>query len=81
MFKKVKGHLVSVATNTRAKAAAVGSTAMVAAGSAFAGGGGGFDASAIEAAIDANKTIALGVIGAFILAVWALRSMSLLKRG
>src|SRR5690606_9758971 len=61
-------------------AAAVGTAAAVAGGSAFAGGGGGFESSAITSAITTHVGIASGIIGAFILGVWTLRSLGLLKR-
>ena len=40
-----------------------------------------FDATEIEAKIASNTLVAVGLIGAFILGVWTLRSMGLLKRG
>lgn len=64
----------------RAKAGAVVGTALVS-GSALAGGGGGFDGSAIESAITTNTGIAVGLVAAFILGIWTLRAMGLLKRG
>ena len=65
----------------RAKAAGVGAGLMVAAGSAMATPTAGFDTSGIVAKIEANTEAALLLVGAFILGVWTLRSMGLLKRG
>lgn len=67
------------ANNMTAKAAVVGSALVP--GLAFAGGGSGFDSSAITTAISDNAAIAVGIIGAFALAVWSLKAMGLLKRG
>lgn len=67
------------AASLRGKAAAVGTAALAGAGSAMASGG-GFDSSAITSAITTNVGIASGIIGAFILGVWTLRSLGLLKR-
>ncbi len=39
-----------------------------------------FDAAAIESAITSNTAIAVGLVGLFILGVWSLRAMGLLKR-
>lgn len=66
--------------SAKAKAVAVGGTAMVASGSALATPG-GFDSSAITSAITSNVATAVVVIGAFIVGVWTLRAMGLLKRG
>ena len=41
----------------------------------------GFDAAEITAAITQYTGIAVGLVGAFILGVWSLRAMGLLKRG
>lgn len=67
------------AASLRGKAAAVGTAAVMGVGSAMASGG-GFDSSAITSAITTNVGIASGIIGAFILGVWTLRSLGLLKR-
>lgn len=42
---------------------------------------GGFDASEITASITSYTATAVGLVGAFILGVWSLRAMGLLKRG
>lgn len=41
----------------------------------------GFDASEIQTAITTYTATAVGLVGAFILGVWSLRAMGLLKRG
>ncbi len=40
-----------------------------------------FNAASIESAITDNTGIAIGLVGLFILGVWSLRAMGLLKRG
>ncbi len=75
-FKNVGSRLRTAGESLRAKAVAVGTTAMVVAGSASAQS---FDSSSIITKITDNALVATGIIGAFILAVWGLRSMGLLK--
>lgn len=65
----------------RAKVASAVAAAAAAPGLALASGGSGFDASEITAQITANAATAVGIVGAFALAVWGLRAMGLLKRG
>lgn len=79
MFKKIKGQLVSVAANTKAKAYALGSTAMVATGSAMAGGGTGPDLSAVEAVFDEYKVAVVALIIAFAVVLWSIRAAGLAK--
>lgn len=60
--------------------AATGGVALVpAAGMAFAQDA--FDASEIQSSITSYTATAVGLVGAFILGVWSLRAMGLLKRG
>ena len=66
--------------NVKQKAVAAGTALATLSGSALAAGG-GFDSSSIVTKITENAAEAALVIGAFILAVWGLRAMGLLKRG
>lgn len=66
--------------NTRAQAYAFGGLAASAAPFAFAQES-GFDSSAITAKITENTATAVAVIGAFIVGIWTLKTMGLLKRG
>lgn len=77
-FHAVSDRARAVASNVKAKAAAVGTGLMVAAGSALATPP-AFDSSSITTKITENAATATLIIGAFILAVWGLRSMGLLK--
>lgn len=62
--------------------AATGGAALVPlSGMALAQDSSGFDAAEITAAITEYTGIAVGLVGAFILGVWSLRAMGLLKRG
>lgn len=80
MFKKMKGNVVSIAASTKAKAAAIGSTAMVAAGSAMAGGGGTSPGSAIASALsDAPTELGL-VFAAVAVAIGLILVFALVKR-
>lgn len=63
----------------RAKAAAIGTTAMVAAGSAMASGGSSFDPSTITAKITEYTGYGVTLIGAYALGRWSLRAMGLIK--
>lgn len=82
MFTKRNNKLVSVIRSTKAKAAAIGTTAMVAAGSAMAsGGGGGVDFSDISAGFEEYKVAVIGLILAFAAVLWAMRGAGLAKRG
>lgn len=66
----------------RVKAAA-GKTAVVAGGVMASGAAmaqDGFDAAAITAAINGHTTTATTILGAFILGLWSLRAMGLLRR-
>lgn len=65
------------ARNLGRKVATGGALLALGTGSALASGG--FDSSTITAKITENQGIAIGIIGAMILAVWALRSMGLLR--
>lgn len=76
----IKHKVAGVVAGTRAKAAAVGTTAMVAAGSAMAGGGGsGFDPSEITSKIVEYTGYGVTLIGAYALGRWSLRAMGLIK--
>lgn len=57
-------------------AVTLGAASLAASASAMA-----FDATSIQTAITDNTGTAVLLIGAFILGVWTLRSMGLLKRG
>lgn len=61
--------------NTKARAAAVGTLAMVTAGSAFASGG---NTTGILSVIDEYKEEAVVVIIAYLVARWALKATGLL---
>lgn len=79
MFKKVKGQLVSVARDTKLKAASFGTGAMVAAGSALAGGGGStFDTTDILAAIAMMLAAGVVIYTAFAVGRWTLRAFGLI---
>lgn len=67
------------AVSVRLAPLAAGATALTVSGGAFAQDG--FDAASITSAITTNTGIAVGFVGAFILGVWTLRAMGLLKRG
>lgn len=62
-----------------AAATALGSTAMVAAGSAFAGGGSSFDTGTITSTFAEYVGYGVIILGAYYGGKWALRAMGLLK--
>ena len=59
-----------------AGATAAGASGLIASGSAFA-----FDATEVTANIAEYGATAVTIVGAFILAVWGVKAMGLLKRG
>lgn len=75
----LKARASAAFNSVKAKATAVAGGAMLS-GSAFAQEG-GFDSAAITSAITSHTATAVVVIGAFIVGVWTLRAMGLLKRG
>lgn len=72
--------LMARAKQAAGKVAAVG-TGLAASGMAMASGGGGFDSATVISKIEENAGTAALILGAFILAIWGLRSMGLFKRG
>ena len=79
-MNKFKNAVVSL--KSRAAAAGTGVAALIGSGAAMASApSGGFDASTVVAKITENGATALTIVGAFILAVWGLKAMGLLKRG
>ena len=75
MIRNAKNAVVGASN----KVAAVGTGLLVGMGSAMATPPAGFDATEITDKIAANAVIAGVIIGAFILAVWGLRSLGLLR--
>lgn len=67
------------AATVRLAPLAAGATALTVSGGAFAQDG--FDAGSITAQIASHGATAVSIVGAFILAVWGLKAMGLLKRG
>lgn len=77
----LRQRFAAVSKSVKHQAAAVGTTLMVAAGTAMAGGGGGPDTSAIEGEFTLYKAAAVGLIIAFCVVLWAKRGAGLLKPG
>lgn len=76
----MKGKSVSLYNRVKLHSALALTALMLSPGFAFASGGGSdFDSSAVLAKIAANVLIGVGIIGAFILGLWTLRTMGLLK--
>lgn len=63
----------------RAKLVAVGTLATFTAPMAFAQSAGGFDSADVIAKITEYGLVAVGIVGAFILARWGVKAMGLLK--
>ena len=68
------------AASVRLAPLAVGATALTMSGGAFAQSG-GFDESSVIAKITEYGATGVAIVGTFILALWGLKSMGLLKRG
>lgn len=77
--KTFRQRAVGVARSAKFHAVTGGVALVPAAGMALAQDG--FDSSTIESQITSNTAIAVSLVGLFILGVWSLRSMGLLKRG
>lgn len=71
--------IAGVARNAKFHAVTGGAALVPLSGMALAQDG--FDASEITASITTYTATAVGLVGAFILGVWSLRAMGLLKRG
>lgn len=78
-MSKWKQAAVNVVKGAKAKAVAVGTGAMVLAGSAMAGGGGD-PSTEIVASITTGRTYGVAAATAFVVAVWAITAIYMAKR-